>query len=55
MEPVALCPNIKPTSGPTEYDFQMDVFIPPLLKWVDDTAVDDWTAQPLYNRRTPRV
>ena len=21
----------------------------------DDTAVDEWTAQPLYNRRTPRV
>ena len=28
-EPVAVCPNFKPTSWPTEYDFQMDVFMLP--------------------------
>ena len=55
MEPVAVCPNFKLTSWPTGYDFQMDVFIPPLLQWVNDTAVDEWTAQPLYNCRTPCV
>ena len=39
---------------PAIYDFQMDVPMP-LLRWVDNTAVDGWTAQLLYACRTPCV